>query len=476
MPSRSSRAGLVITIVALGAVGLTVAIWFSRGRPTTPVAAPVAATPARPADTAPVATAPAAPTTRPPPPAARTYADRRLAEAEAAVHAAPDDPLSHAALAVAFMGKARETADASYYARAEAACQKALALDPDAYDALRVLPWVYNGQHRFREAKEAAERALKVNPNDPWNYGMLGDALAELGEYEPAEDAYDEMMNRRPDVASYARQSYMGELYGDTDFALDTMRKARTAANPADTEMVAWCHARLGDILFDAGRGAEAEYETSLKAFPDYYAALAGLARVRAAQGKAEEAVALYQRSLRAAPTELALAHYIDLLAHLGRREEAERQFALVEAMQKIAAAGGVRPGAATALLYADHDRDVAGALRTAEQCAAGQQDVRTMDALAWALYKNGRFEEARRASEKALRLGTRDAKFHYHAGMIALRLGDRAAAAASLRTALEINPHFSPRHAAEAKATLKTLDAAGPTSRPASSPSEAAG
>src|SRR4029077_14041120 len=104
-------------------------------------------------------------------------ADRQIRRAESRLQRSPERPDPYAELASAFMNKARETSDGSYYRRAEAAAQKALALDPSSYPALRLVPWIYGGQHRFREARAAAERALALNAQDPFNYGTLGDAL-----------------------------------------------------------------------------------------------------------------------------------------------------------------------------------------------------------------------------------------------------------------------------------------------------------
>jgi Flp pilus assembly protein TadD len=79
-------------------------------------------------------------------------------------------------------------------------------------------------------------------------------------------------------------------------------------------------------------------------------------------------------------------------------------------------------------------------------------------DTLARALYQNGKYAEAQTYSEKALRLGTRDATFHFHAGMIAAALGDKAKAREHLNLALSINPNFSLLYAPEAQAKLKEL------------------
>jgi hypothetical protein len=62
----------------------------------------------------------------------------------------------------------------------------------------------------------------------------------------------------------------------------------------------------------------------------------------------------------------------------------------------------------------------------------------------------------------EALRLGTRDARLFYHAGMIERALGNTAAAAAYLRQALATNPRFHPRHADDARRALRALDGAG--------------
>ncbi len=79
-------------------------------------------------------------------------------------------------------------------------------------------------------------------------------------------------------------------------------------------------------------------------------------------------------------------------------------------------------------------------------------------DAYAWALHVNGHDRVALRHLDSAERLGTRSALFAFHRGMVQRSLGDRAAAVASLREALAINPAFNPVFATQARQALRAL------------------
>lgn len=401
-------------------------------------------------------------------PKRRSLADEQITAAEAKLRKLPHHPDFYAELATAFMHKARETGDGAYYTRAEAACMKALELAPDHYPALRLVSWIYSGQHRFRKALVAARRALAIDPKDPFNYGTLGDALVELGDYQAAAEAFQKMVNLRPDVASYSRAAYIRELYGDPEGAIRIMQMAVNAAGSRDPEQNAWCRTQLGNLFFNTGRLAEAEaqYSAALQIFPDYHYALSGLGRVRVAQQKFDEAIQLYKRSLDIVPTHEAAVALGDLLLYLGRADDAREPFGLLDVIEQINRANKVQPESPMALFYADHNQNLGEALRIAKQRTQEQPNIRTMDALAWALYKTGRYQEALAASRKALQLGTKEALFHYHAGLIHAKLGHRKEAVAALRRALEINPYFHLRHADEARRTLETLSVNGSMSQ----------
>src|SRR5213592_4403521 len=354
--------------------------------------------------------------------------DQEIAAAERRVESAAATPDDYVALAAAFMRKSRESGDPGYYARASAAVERALALDPNDYAALRTAPWVLLGLHDFRGALAAAERARALEPEDWWNYGTLADACGELGDY--------------------AR-------------ALELLRLAVAAGSARDPEGRAWALVHLGHEYFAVGDLAAAgrAYARALDVFPDYYLALGGLGRVRAAERRLAAAADLYRRAVARVPQPDLVAALGDVHDAAGHADEAERQYALVEYMGKVAAAAGTTYGRQLALFYADHDRRPEEALRLARLEAAGRGDIYTDDTLAWACYRNGRFAEAARAAHRALRLGTEDAMLHYHAGSIAAALGHQRIAARHLRRALRLNPHFDLRQAPLARQALAALE-----------------
>ena len=390
-----------------------------------------------------------------------TPADERIKAARARIEQAPEAPDGYNLLASAYAQKARETGDFGFNHRAEAALSRSLEVAPDNYDALKLRARLLLTYHRFNEALDAARRAQAMRPRDHDVYGALTDALVELGDYEAAAEAAQTMVNLRPDTASYSRVSYLRELHGDTEGAIEAMSVAVRAASPQDAENLAWCRVQLGDLLLNSGRLAEAEreFDRALEAFPDYRAALEAKARARAAAGDVEAAVRIYRREQErdgaSADAALALG---DLYTRAGRAEEAARQYELFESLERENAPAE-NDWHHLVYFWADHDRNLDEALALARRAREARRDIYTCDALAWALFKRGHLAEAKAAIDEATRLGTRDARILYHAGLIYNQLGDRHKAAAYLKLALATGPSFDVLQAETARRLLDTIN-----------------
>lgn len=376
----------------------------------------------------------------------------------------PYDYIPPLQLAGAYSQKARETGDPNYYRRAEQALRKSLERAPGHYSVLATLAAVWVGQHRFREARTLAERCVRMRPTDPYNYGTLGDAQVELGQYAAAAATIQHMLELEPGLPAYARTAYQRELHGDRLSAVEMMRKAAEAADPQDLYSQAWCWTQLGDLFLKGGELAQArrQYDTALHCLPGYYLALFGKGRVAAAQRKLEEAEQLLNQAIAVIPRPDFIAALGDVQALAGKKEEARKQYDLVVQIERVNRVAGAPDNRRLSLFYSNHDRDLASALSLAQREYVARQDIYTCDALAWALYKNQRSTQAWAMAQQAMRLQTEDAAILYHAGMIARHVPGRAGEAKRLlKRALALNPYFDLRQAPKARAALAVLGAA---------------
>ncbi len=371
----------------------------------------------------------------------------------------PEDTAPYAQLGLALLQRVRETADASLYTQAEIAFAEALKRDPQQLDALIGQGALALARHQFTDALRWGERASAVNPYRAQVYGIIGDAQIELGRYEEATATLRKMVDTRPDLSSYSRLSYLRELHGDTAGAVEAMQRAVAAGFPP-YESTLWTQVQLGHLYVNSGDllHAEETYWQALRVRPDYVYAFAGVARVRAAQGKYEEAIEYYETIVERLPLPEFVIALGDLYEITGQPDEAKLQYDLVHAIQQLNASAGVDVDLELALFDVDHGIDPARALQRAGAAYSRRPSIYAADVLAWALYHNGDYPEAYRYSQEALRLGTRDAVLHYHAGMIAYALGDPAAAREHLQEALAINSAFSVRYAPEARRVLEQL------------------
>jgi tetratricopeptide (TPR) repeat protein len=371
-----------------------------------------------------------------------------------------NDHDAYAQLGLLFLQRVRSSGDAADYVRAGQAFSAALEREPIQVDALVGKGILALALHDFDAALVWAEQARAINPFRPDILGIMTDAHVELGDYDQAVAVLQEMINLRPGLNSYSRTAYVRELYGDVDGAIQAMQMAAEIGLPGD-EPTLWTTVQLGNLYFNRGdlASAEATYQAALSQSPDYIYALAGMARIWAAQGRHEEAIALYRQVLARIPIpEFAIA-LGELLEATGDQQRAQEQYEVVELMQTLNAAAGMNVDLEMALFGSDHGTDKAAALAQAESVYAQRQTIYSADVLAWALYANGRAEEARPYMDEALRLHTQDARLYYHAGMIALAQGQKADARQYLARALTINPYFSPLQAPEATALLATLE-----------------
>ena len=393
---------------------------------------------------------------------ARSTTASRIAKLEATVAAHPNDLEATTQLASAYLVRARETGDPSFYTLADTAVKRVLEKQPDNVSALIVAGGLALSRHDFAGAMMLAERARSIEPSVVATYGVLTDANVELGRYDEAIAAAQQMADLHPDFASLSRISYIRELHGDLGGAIESMRRAVDTGSSIPQDVV-WGRTLLGNLYLTKGDidGAARQFDEASRLLPDDPAARAGQARLAIIRGDLASAETDLRAAIAQRPQPDSLIALGDLLTTHGRTREADQQYATVRAIQQLFVANGGDADIELALFDADHGVDPQPTFEKARLAYERRQSVTAADAVSWAAYKAGRIDDARAYSALAMRLGTRDAKFAYHAGVIAEAAGDLDSAKCYLRDAAVMAPSQSLLYVASAREALDAVASA---------------
>ncbi len=380
---------------------------------------------------------------------------------ETEIRRKPEVTKNYIELAQVLLQEARVTGNHHrYIPEAQELLDKALSLEPENFQAIIIKASLMMTLHQFQEAKRLAQIAILRAPYNAFSYGVLTDALIELGEYGEAVKACDKMLSLRPDLRSYARASYLRELHGDLDGAIAAMRMA-CDAGVAGQENRAWALHQLGTLYLQQGKADTAVFifKGILDERPNYTYATAGLAQVNSAKKNYTEAIALLQEAYRAVPDH----GFIEQLADLHR---AAGKFSLADSTaQEVLKTfgqheqGGWNINREFAMFCANHNINLAAAIKRAKsEYEVRPDNIDVLETYAWALYKNGQMKEAVPLIGKAMQLNTRRATLSYHAGMIYFAANQWEKAKTHLQRSLAENLYLHPLYVAEAQQALSKI------------------
>ncbi len=364
-------------------------------------------------------------------------------------------------LAGLYLQRGRETGSYPDYERAAQLAQRSLELrESHNTEAYVPLTSALLAKHEFTAALRAARALYASDTTDASHTALLAEVELEVGDYTGAAAHFGAVSRDADKPSIAARLARWYEVTGRLQKAQailrqSTARMARSSDVPR--EQLAWFHYRLGELYLRAGQhgAADSSFHRALAALPTDYRALGGLTRLSAARNDWKSALDYGSRTIAVQLDPATLGTMSDAYSALGDTAQA-RSFADAMALAALSQPGAIHR--AWGLFLLDHDRDISRVLREARTDIANRRDVYGYDLLAWASYKAGRIDDARRAATAALSQGTEDATLFYHAGMIATAAGDSTAGRSLLAKALQLNASFSPTQAALARRTIDAL------------------
>ncbi len=385
-------------------------------------------------------------------PLAAAPPDRALDFLEAKVKADPDDFIAWNQLGERCLARRRETGDEAWLARAAHAAAASLKAIPAESNpaGLALRARVDLASHRFADARDRARKLSDLQPGKPAPLIILADALLELGDYDEAARTLGALEPLSP-LDTATRRARLALARGQRDEARVLFTTARDTAKtltPTQPQLLAWCEVQLGELVHRSGDwdAAGPRYLAALEAVPEWWSALDHLAELRAAQGRTDEAFAIYEKLIARIPRPELLQAIGDLHLFLGKADAAKPWHdRALAAYLDATAKGSVAYYHHLAGFYSDSRPDPAAALDAARKDAALRKTAAAHDALAWALYKSGDTKAA--IAEIALAAGPRDAHILQHTAMIRISAGDVAGGQAALREAAAVNPRFNAFH-----------------------------
>lgn len=365
----------------------------------------------------------------------------------------PKDYKSMIALTEDYIQEARVTGDYAYYDKSSLQLlEKVLKNDPKNFDALTLKALILLSQHHFSDALEVGKQAKVINPYNAFIYGILDDAYLELGRYDSAIMMADKMTSVRPDLRSYARISYLREIFGDIPGAKSAIKLAVSAGYPG-LEQTEWARMILGHLYEIDGQvdSAQLVYEKALLERPGYPFAIAGLGRVEKEKGNYAEAIKYFEKA-----KDLIVEYsFKDELTDLYRlnNEQAKGDQSAQEVIDEL----GGNLGDESQSIHGHYaDKELAYAylktnppdLDKALKHALVEYDRRpdnidVCEAVAWVRYKRGEFAQADTLINKALRTHSRNPILLCRAGLIKVKSGELENGKNLIKAAIEQDPYF---------------------------------
>ena len=363
----------------------------------------------------------------------------------------PEDLIAYLKLAEVFIHEARVTGEHGHYYPAALKVLNAV-LEKEAqqsdlnFQALSLKASVLLSQHEFQQALVIAQQALRLNQHNAQIYGILVDAHVELGDYKKAVLMADQMVSIRPDLRSYSRISYLREIHGDTNGAIEAMKLALAAAYPGQ-EQSAWIKLRLAKLYVSTGKlaAAEFQYNQLLSERENYPFAIAAKAEIAVKRKEYKKAEELLLQACDIIPEVGFFEQLAALYQELGQDEKLNTMLPKILTMLEEDAQSGHNTNLERANFHLEFTKDYDKALSYAlAEYEKRPNNIDINKTLSFIYFEKQDFDKAKQHLDKASRTKSKKADLLCLQALLAIAQGNKSWGIQQLKIAFKNNPYQS--------------------------------
>jgi tetratricopeptide (TPR) repeat protein len=351
----------------------------------------------------------------------------------------------------AYIQEARITGDHAYYdGSALVLLEDIVKSEPNNFEALCCKATVLLSQHHFSDALKVANQARQINPYSAFVYGLLCDAYVELGQYQEAVKMSDQMISIRPDIRSYARVSYLREIFGDYKGAIEACKLAVNSGYPG-LEETAWTRMILAHLYLNTGHldSAEFQYKIALLERPSYAYALAGLGEIEKIKKNNLGAISYFEKANQAIKGQLFGQQLLEQYQAIGNTSKADSIFdlALANYLPENTNENTVQHGHSAekelAELYLGKNDLNNAWIHATKAFKERPKNIEVCELLAWIYYKRSDLKPAFNLIEEALKTGSKKPQLLVRAGLIYYYHQEKKEGKSLITLAQQTNPYI---------------------------------
>ena len=303
--------------------------------------------------------------------------------------------------------------------------------------------------HRLDEVARDLETGRDLLASLPGRT-LKADLDFQHGRYDTARNGYEAVIAEERTWDNLARLAYLNFKMGDLEKADQLYDEAVDELTAKQMRHYSWIELQRGVVDLSRGNydAAQIHYDRAERAYSGHWMVDEHRAELLGAQGKYDEAEALYRSVVNRVPRPDFQQALGELYISMGKSDEATAVLDQARnGFLQSAERGEVHYYHHLADFCADVDENGPEAVKWARKDLELRRNFSTLAALAWALYRAGEFSEALALIDEALASGAKDARLLHTAGRIYTAASPNGKGARYLHAAAALNPNLKNFH-----------------------------